>query len=301
MNLEADRRMLLTGGALVAAGLGLAACAKEPAMRTAQVTPLSGYAPIDGIRVYYEVHGGPLTLDTTPLVLLHGGMLAIETGFPNGFIDRFAAKRPVIAIEQQGHGHTGDRPGTITIELMLNDTAGVLKHLNVSRAHFMGHSMGGMITTGMAIRHPDLVASATPMAAGYTLEGYLPELVLMQRDPTHQPSPELVPLLPTEADFNSWQEHYKRANPNPDGMMGVLERMNTMLANWPGWTESELAGIRAPVLVMIGDNDFIRVEHAAEMTRMIPGSWLSVLPDTMHMTLLDRGDWIQSMFEARVA
>jgi len=301
MTIDTDRRLLLTGGAMLAAGLGLAACGREPAMRTTTITPLSGYAAIDGVRVYYEVHGGPLTLDTVPLVLLHGGMLAIETGFPKGFIERFATRLPVIAIEQQGHGHTGDRPGPITMERMLKDTAGVLKHLNVTRAHFMGQSMGGMITTGMAIRHPELVASATPIAAGYALEGYLPELVVMQRDPTHQPSPELVPLLPTEADFNSWQEHYRRSNPNPEGMPAVLERMNRMLTEWPGWTKAELAGIRAPVLLVIGDNDFIRVEHAAEMKRMIPGAWLSVLPNTLHMTILERGDWIQPLFEARVA
>ncbi|MFN3514126.1 MAG: alpha/beta fold hydrolase [Phenylobacterium sp.] len=261
----------------------------------------TGYAAVDGLKVYYEVHGGSPTGGRTPLVLLHGGMMAIDTAFTRDLIPRFSKTRPVIAIEQQGHGHTGDRPGPFAVERMVDDTAGVLKHLGVPRAHLFGHSLGGMIATGMAIRHPDLTASAAVVSAFYRLDGMLPELVKMQTDPNHVPSPEIVPLLPTEQDFAAWKANFDRHNPDPASFESVLERLNAMLGGWTGWTDAQLRAIRSPVLIAIGDNDFTRIEHAADMYRLIPGAKLAILPDTTHMNIIERGAWLEPMVEARIA
>ncbi|MFY1832112.1 alpha/beta fold hydrolase [Myxococcus fulvus] len=260
-----------------------------------------GYATVDDLKVYFEVHGGPLEGGKTPLVLLHGGMLAIETAFSKDLLPRFARSRPVIAMEMQGHGHTGDRPGPIQLERMVKDVAGVLAHLGVKRAHLLGHSLGGMIATGVCIHHPEVVASATLLSVTYTLEGMQPELVKMQRDPTHVPSPELIPLLPTEADFVSWKANFDKYNPDPSSFESVLARLNTLLTEWKGWSTAQLNGIRAPVLLALGDNDFTRLEHAAEMYRLIPGSKLAVLPDTTHMNIIERGAWLEPMVQELIS
>jgi pimeloyl-ACP methyl ester carboxylesterase len=288
-----SRRFVLAGGA----GLAAFGSGKGFAMQAEN----SGYASVDGLRIYYEIHGGPLTRSAEPFVLLPGGMMAIETAFgSNDLLPRLSRLRPVIAIEQQGHGHTGDREGPVTLDRMVDDVAGVMSHLGVSRAHLVGHSLGAMTATGVAIRHPDRAASVTPISGIYNLEGYQPELVTLQRDPTHQPSPELMKLLPTEADFAAWQAHYKRSAPRPEAFEQVLAKLNVLLTNWPGWTPAELATIRAPFLVIVGDNDFTRVEHAAEMARLIPGAQLAVLPGATHMHIIDRGSWIVPMIEARI-
>jgi pimeloyl-ACP methyl ester carboxylesterase len=280
------------------AAAGLAQAQTSPTARTAKT---SGYATAgDGLKIYYEVHGGPVGR-RTPLVLLHGGMLAIETGFPPELIARLARTRPVIAIEQQGHGHTADRPTGHTVEQMADDTAAVLRSLGVDKAHFMGFSLGGMITLAMAIGHPGRVASLTPISASYNLDGMLPELAALQRGQSQQAPPEIAALFPTERDFAAWKAHYDRAAPDPSAFERVLGKLNAMLGKWPGWSPDRLRAIRAPALVIIGDNDFTRIEHAAEMKRLIPGAQLAVLPGTTHMSIMQQGDWIVPMLEQRLA
>lgn len=259
----------------------------------------SGYATIEGLEVYYEVHGLPLSRGTTPIVLLHGGAMTIETAFPPDLISRFARSRPVIAIEQQGHGHTGDRSGPITIDRMVEDTAGVLKYLKVEQADLFGHSLGGIVATGLAIRHPDMVRSVTTLGTPYQLEGFRADLVRIQRDPSLTPSPELIPLLPTEADFAAWRASFVRSAPDPAAFEPILARLNSMLANWSGWSERELRAMRVPTLVAIGDNDYVRIEHAAQIARLIPDARLAVLPGTTHLNIVQRGTWILPLMEQR--
>ena len=199
-----------------------------------------GRAMSDGLGVYYEVHGGPLD-GRPPMVLVGGGLMPIEIALAPDLLPRFARHRPVIAVEPQGHGHTADRPTPPSMEQMAEDVRAVLDHLKVGKAHLLGHSLGGMILTGVAIRHPDRVASLVPVSAPYTFDGMLAELVVLQRDPSHVPSPQLMPLLPTEADFASWKAVYERVNPDPKSFGRVVERLNAMLAAWPGWRPEDVA------------------------------------------------------------
>jgi pimeloyl-ACP methyl ester carboxylesterase len=288
-----DRRSTLMAAALLTAGLA--------APRQAWSIPgnrRSGKVNIDGLRVYYEVHGRTLAPGTSPIVLLHGGSMTIETAFKPELVERFARARPVIAIEQQGHGHTGDRPGPMTVDRMVADTAALLNHLNVARADLFGHSLGGIIATGMAIRHPALARSVTTLGAPYKLDGFLPDIVRMQLDPTIEPPPALIPLLPTEVDFAAWRASYKRGAPDPTAFDATLARLNTMLAKWEGWTEAELRSVRMPFFVAVGDNDFVRIEHAVEMARLIPNARLAILPGTTHMGIVNRSAWLHSMMDA---
>jgi pimeloyl-ACP methyl ester carboxylesterase len=293
--LTLDRRRVVGAGAL------LAASAVGGDRGYAMETFESGRAMSDGLGVYYEVHGGPLA-GRTPMVLAPGGLMPIEIAFAPDLLPRFARHRPVIAIEPQGHGHTADRPGAPSMEQMAEDVRAVLDHLRVERAHLLGHSLGGMILTGLAIRHPGRVASLVPVSAPYTFDGMREELVVLQRDPTHVPSPQLLPLLPTEADFASWKAVYERVNPDPRSFDRVVEKLNAMLGAWPGWRPDEVETIKAPTLIALGDNDFMRVDFAAQMARMIPHAHLAVLPDTTHMDIcLKRGAWLEPMVEGNIA
>ncbi|MDP3748562.1 MAG: alpha/beta hydrolase [Phenylobacterium sp.] len=292
-----SRRLMLAGGASMAAGLAMSD--KGFAMETK--TKAGGHAEVDGLSVYYELHGGSPTSGKTPMVLLPGGVMAIDTAFTADIIPRFSKTWPIIAIEPQGHGHTGDREGPFRLERMSDDVAGVLKHLGVKQAHLFGHSLGGMIATGVAIRHPALVASLTAVGTTFNLDGMLPELAKLQRGEIKEPSAELVPLLPTEADFAAWQANYNKHNPKPETFFPVLEKLNAMLGSWEGWTPAQLGAIRAKTLLAIGDNDFTRIEHAAEMKRLIPGAQLAVLPGTTHMGIIERGAWLEPLIAARIA
>lgn len=258
----------------------------------------NGTVRLDGLDVYYEVYGGELGNGQIPILLLHGGALTIEQAFSPELIARFARSRPVIAIEQQGHGHTGGRSGAIAIAQLVEDTAGVLDHLGVRQVDLFGHSLGGMIATGVAIHHAGVVRSLITLGTPYKLEGFLPEIVRMQRDSTVMPSPEMIPLLPTEADFAAWRASFERSAPDPTAFDANLAKLNTMLTNWSGWTDDQLRGIRAPALVAIGDNDFVRIEHAAEMARLIPNARLAVLPGTTHFGVVKRDAWLEPMMDS---
>lgn len=295
--LLADRRQMLLGATLAATA------AANAGIALAQAAPVQpGRASIDGLDIYYEVHGGPLSPGVEPFVLLHGGVMAIETSFAGRWLPRLLALgRPVIAIEQQGHGHTGLRPGPFTVDRAVADTLGVLDHLGVARGVFLGHSYGGMIALGAALAHPDRVAAAIPVSSGYRLDGMLPDIAAVQTNPNHPVPPEVAALFPTEQDFGQWVEHYNRSAPDPSVFQDVLGRMNAMLGSWEGWTQEQLRALTVPTLLIAGDTDFMRLEHMAEMKALIPGAQLAILPGTTHMNILDRGDWIMPLIEARLS
>jgi pimeloyl-ACP methyl ester carboxylesterase len=288
-----SRRSLLGASAVIAAA------ATAAHAETARPGGQSGYAAADdGHRIYYETYG---RRSGVPIVLLHGGVMAIESAWAPDFIRRFSRTRRVIAVEQVAHGHTADRAGQpITYERMADDTKAVLDHLGVERADFLGHSMGGAISIGMAIRHPERTRNVTALSTGYRSDGMLPELVEMNRNPQHQPSPELIPLLPQQSDFEEWSATYARVSPDgAAGLQNVLAKLGVLITSWPGYTEEQLRGIRTPVLLAMGDRDFITAEHFARMASLIPNAQYAVLPGTTHMSMLQRGEWIESMMSAR--
>ena len=179
------------------------------------------------------------------------------------------------------------------------------KRMHVSAYGMLGYTLLASRNLGEALRlaiaHPELVASLTAIAATYTFEGMLDELVVLQRDPTHEPSPELIALMPTEADFAAWAASFDRSNPNPGAFEDVSVKLNEMMAAWPGWRRDDVARIACPTLIAIGDRDFVRIDHAAETARMIAGAHLAVLPNTTHDGTLRRGAWLVPMIEARSA
>jgi pimeloyl-ACP methyl ester carboxylesterase len=244
----------------------------------------SGYAPVNGLQLYWERYGeGP------PLVLLHGGMLTIDLNFAT-LIPTLAAHHTVIGVEQQGHGRTANIARDITYVNLASDVVGLLDHLGIDKATVIGHSMGGGATLELAVGHPDRVSAIVPISASVRREGAHPDL----SDPSKF---QTSPIMPTAQDFADFSDAYRRLSPHPEQFEEFLTVLSTSSQNESGWTDEQLAGIRCPTLIVQGDKDFTLVQHAAFMLDHIPGSALAVLPDTTHMQVTRRASILLPILE----
>ena len=256
-------------------GFAMAASLHAPAVR-------SGYAPVNGLRMYYEVHGSA-DGKAPPLVLLHGGGSTIGTSFGK-VLPALAATRQVVAFEQQGHGHTADiadRP--FTFEQSADDAAALLRHLGIGKADFFGYSNGGHIALEVAIRHPDLVRKLVVESAMFDRDGC---------DPGFWKSFENAKPddMPREL-----REAYLAVAPHPEQLPTFFAKSVRRMMNFKGWTPEDLRSIHAPTLVLVGDRDIVLPEHAVRMFRLLPNAQLAVLPGTDHMTIVSRSDWLVPM------
>src|SRR3982751_5324350 len=127
----------------------------------------SGHAPVNGINMYYEIHGD----GGVPLVLIHGGGSTIETTF-GSVLPMFALKGKVIAMELQAHGHTSDRNAPESFQQDADDVAALLQYLKIDRANFFGFSNGGSTAMQIAIRHPEVVNKIVVASAAYKRSGF---------------------------------------------------------------------------------------------------------------------------------
>jgi pimeloyl-ACP methyl ester carboxylesterase len=241
-----------------------------------------GYVDVNGVHMYYEGYG-----EGSPLVLLHGGVMTIELDFA-ALLPDLAARHTVVAVEMQGHGRTADTGRAITPAALASDVVGLLDHLDIDRAHVLGHSLGGAVALELAVSHPDRVRSIVPMSISVRPDGTHEEIT----DPSkHATSTR----MPTPQDFADMSDAYKRLSPHPEHFDDFVAMLAGVASQVDGWTDEQLAGVAAPTLLMIGDNDFTTVEHAALMLRLIPGSQLAVLPGTTHMTITRRPDLVVPM------
>ena len=255
--------------------------------------PQTGYAPVNGLEMYYETLG-----DGRPLVLLHGAYMTIDLMGP--LLPGLAESRQVVAVEQQGHGRTADVDRPITYEQMAEDTAALMRHLDLADADVLGYSMGGGIALELAIRHPDLVRRLVVASASYASDAMHPEALAMFPSIT----PELFAATPIE-------EAYLRLAPDPGGFPKLVEKMKELDTTDFALAEDDVRGIAAPTLIVLGDSDGVRLEHAVRFFKLLgggvmgdlsgmPKSQLAVLPATAHFVppgfgLLDRSDWLLAM------
>jgi len=242
------------------------------------------YANIGGLKMYYEVHGaGP------PLLLLHGGTTTIAYSFGKQ-LARWSKTHRVIAVEQMGHGHTPDLPArAFSYERMAEDTAALLARLKVASVDIVGWSDGANIGMTLAMKHPQLVRK------------------LVVSGPNARDG--------RDAEFEQWLETGKPEEwpsdirdayvaVSPDGAAHwpvLLERVKKMWLAFDGWNDKELAAIRAPVLLIVGDEDWVRTEYAVELHRAIDDSRLYVVPGTQHATFRQRPEWVNPVIEAFLA
>jgi pimeloyl-ACP methyl ester carboxylesterase len=253
----------------------------------------TGYAPVGDLNMYYEIHGSG-----RPLILLHGAYMTID--LMGAILPGLAKSRQVVAVEQQGHGHTADVDRPLTYEQMADDTAALVRHLEIDNADVVGYSMGGGIALELAIRHPALVRKLVLASTSFTSDGM--HAVALEMFPSI--TPELFVGSPIEAA-------YLRTAPNPGGFPRLVEKLKQLDMKPLAVPEQDIRAIAAPTLIVLGDSDGIRLEHAVELFRLrgggvmgdlagLPDSQLAVLPGTAHFVppgfgLLDRADWLLAM------
>jgi pimeloyl-ACP methyl ester carboxylesterase len=271
------------GTALVGPGWALAQTAATPEMTLTESTVQTGYAPVNGLQMYYEIHGS----GGTPLVMLHGSYGAIGLWGP--ILESLANTRQVIAVELQGHGHTADIERPITYEQMADDVAALIEHLGVAQADVFGYSMGGWTALQLVIRHPELVRKLVVASASYTSEGVYSEVW----DGVAFITPEIFVGTPNEAA-------YLATAPNPEDFPTLVEKLKQLDAEAFSWPAADIEAIAAPTLLIYGDADIVRPEHAAELYRLLgggvpgdfvgmPASQLAVLPGTTHQGVVTTG------------
>jgi pimeloyl-ACP methyl ester carboxylesterase len=251
------------------------------------------YAPANDLNLYYEVHGeGP------PLILLHGAYMTVEMMAP--LTEGLAGTRQVIVPEMQAHGRTGDVDRPLSYEQMADDTAALLRHLELEQADVVGYSMGGGAALQLAIRHPALVRRLVVISAGFRYDAMPPEAIAMFPSIT----PEMFAGSPMETE-------HQRLSPDPDGFPKLVEKLKTLDTTDFAWPEDDIRAIAAPTLIVLGDSDGVRLEHAVEFFKLrgggvmgdlsgLPESQLAVLPGTTHFVppgsgVLDRADWLRAM------
>lgn len=248
------------------------------------------YASVNGLKMYYEVHG-----TGQPLVLLHGAFSAIGTSF-GALLPELAKTRQVIAFEMQAHGHTADIDRPLSLEQMADDTTAALRQLGIEKADFFGYSMGAGIALQIALRHPDWVRKLVLASATYTLSGIHPGLM-----------EGLADMKPEMMFGSPWHEEYMRIAPHPEAFAALFAKKTEMDRGIKDLPAEAIKAIKAPTLLIIGDSDIIRPEHAVEMFRLLgggipgdtpaglPNSQLAVLPGTTHVTLVHRADLLLSI------
>lgn len=191
----------------------------------------------------------------------------------------------------QGHGRTADTDRTMSPAVLATDVVGLLDHLGIDRAHVMGHSFGAAVTLELAVSHPDRVRSIVPISATVRPEG-------MHEDFSDPAKMATSTLMPTQDDFVAMKEVYARLSPHPEHFDEWLGAVSASAADLRGWSDEQLAAITAPTLIVMGDRDFVTVEHGALMLELIPGSQLAVLPGTTHMAASTRDDLLIPMLAA---
>jgi pimeloyl-ACP methyl ester carboxylesterase len=256
-----------------------------------QVPEPTGYAPVNGLEMYYEAHGSGTG---TPLVLLHGAFMTITTNW-NGWIGELARTRRVIAVEMQGHGRTADIDRDFAYESLADDLAALLEYLHIERADLLGYSMGGSVAMQMAIRHPGKVRKVVSVSAFFRRDGLVPEAI------------DAFPKLTADAFKGSPIEtEYKRLSPTPDAFPTFVTRVAATQLRPYDFGADTLRATAAPFLFIHGDADGVRLDHIAEMFRLkgdeIHGdlrprsaSRLAVLPNTTHVSLMDKAATIVPM------
>ena len=241
----------------------------------------TGYAPVNGLRMYYEIHG-PANPTQPPLVLLHGGGDTIETSFGH-VLPALARSRQIIAFEQQGYGHTADVDRPFSFEQSADDSAALLAYLHVDRADLLGFSNGGTIALQVAIRHPRVVRKLVAISA------------LSKRDGSDPWFWEAMKNARLENMPMELQEAYRKVAPHPENLRTFHDKAAQRMRDFKDIPDDAIRSIAAPTLVMIGDADVVRPEHAVELTRLLPHARLAVLPGTDHMTMMTRTDWLVTM------
>ena len=240
----------------------------------------SGYAPVNGLKMYYEIHG-----DGKPLVLLHGSYMTIDLNFAQ-LIPELAKKHKVIALEMQGHGRTGDIDRPYSYTSLASDIDGLLNHLKIDSADVLGYSLGGTVAFELAIKHPKRVTRLVIISSVFRLDGWIQSA----RDLFPTIKPEFFEKTPLKTE-------YDRLAPDKSHWNDWVYKMVASEVVPFDLGADNIKALKCPALIISGDNDGVDLNHIAEMYRLcgggvfgdiggLPKSRLAILPGMTHVTLM---------------
>jgi pimeloyl-ACP methyl ester carboxylesterase len=245
------------------------------------------YADVNGINLYYEIHG-----TGSPLVLLHGGLGSGEMFAAS--LPAFTAGHQVVLVDLQGHGRTADIDRPIEIPLMADDVAALIEHLGLDRPDVVGFSLGGGVALLTAIRHPQKVGRVVAASAGIRRSATYAE-ILEQQGQVSGASAEFMKETPM-------YELYQRVAPRPEDFPKLLDKIGETMAKDFDYTE-EVRGLQVPTLIMAADADMCPPSHFVEVFGLLDGGlrdggWmgdgrpkgghaLAILPGLTHYDIID--------------
>jgi pimeloyl-ACP methyl ester carboxylesterase len=230
---------------------------------------MADYVLLDGVRTWYEQRG-----DGDPLVLLHPGGAGVDARAFGPNLGPLAAQFAVYTPERRAHGRTPDVAGPITFDAMAQDMIAFMETVVGRRAHVVGCSDGAIVALLVALRRPELVDRLVLVAGVFHFNGWLPDVI----DPTNEP-PEFLARL------------YEELSPDGAGpYQGVVDKLARMHCEEPTLGADDLRGVRSRTLVMVGDDDEVRLEHALAAYRGIPDAELMIVPGTSHGLLVEKPD-----------
>ncbi len=243
----------------------------------------TGFADVNGLQLYYEVHGAG-----EPLVLLHGGVAASEAFGPN--LAALAASRRVVAVHLQGHGRTRDVEGRpLRLETMADDVAALIDHLGLGAVDVLGYSMGGGVALQLAVRHPAAVRRLVVVSRAMARDGWYPE-ALAAFDGMAARAAEIGAQLA--------QSPLARRYPDVDWAR-LFEKIGDMVTQPYDWS-ADVAALPHPTLLVFADADAIRLDHVVAFFGLLgggardagldgsarPASQLAIVPGATHYDIL---------------
>ena len=214
----------------------------------------SGYADINGVKLYHEIYG-----QSDPLVLIHGGLTTI--GEMQGWIEVLAKTRQVIAVEMQGHGRTADTDRPLSWVTLGDDIAALLDHLKIPRADLVGHSFGSATAIRTAIQHPEKVRRLVVISSPYARFCWF----LESQEGMSRVGASMAPHMmqtPTGRHSQQW--------PDPQRFPQFLDKMGKLMGEDYDWS-AEIARLPMPVLLVFPDNDSIAPKHIADFFALLGG------------------------------
>ena len=225
---------------------------------TATTPSRSGHLPINGLSLYYEVYGELGTSEAPPLLLVPGAFMATDS--MKSWVSAFVSERAVIIFDQQGHGRTPDTSRAMSYEQFADDAAELLRALQVDRADVMGYSQGGAVALQLALRHPTLVDKFVVLSATYRKDGWYPSAL----EGIEGVSAKTFAGTPVEKAF---KEH----TPDAAAFAAYVEKMKVLGINDHGMSDAQVSSISAKTMVIVGDADAVRPEHALAMFKLRGG------------------------------
>lgn len=221
-----------------------------------------GYATVNGLKMYYEIHGSG-----QPLVLIHGGGSTINTTFGK-ILPLLAKTHKVIAVEMQAHGRTADRKAPTSFKQDASDIVELLNQLHIEKASIFGFSNGGQTAMQVAISNPEKVNKLILASMFY------------KRDATPAAFWDGMALAKFADMPQVYKDEFLKVNNDSTALLAMFDRDANRMRAFKDWKDEELRAIKAPTLIVIGDQDLPRPEHAVEMHLLLANSRLAILPGT---------------------